>query len=471
MKKKRFFRKQSVFIRNHRLLIFTSLFIFPFCLIALINFCTSQVFYGFQKYKINSPSISNKKIFYIEDSEYKNKVIEHVKALFDIIWENCRDSNEIQFNKKKTQYECVGSNNMKLLLLESLETLYISNEYDLYNKASEYIKNTISYENIEWIDIRDFWTRFIGSLIGIYQISDDKIFLDIAINASKHVLEISNKYKYPMSKVNIKTMEMKQYSYMNKGNIDLSDATCGLPEILELYKITGDIDYYLQYSKQISEIPTNISTPLSSFYHQSTRIETQKPIETTGSVNDFYSDIQIADELRDNKFISNFISSTINFTERSDTLSFIQWSLFVEKAKKRGLNINENKYKMVRDNALENIPPFIKKMYNYSWKAIKQIPCFKYEIDSLLFYRLYHENEGIILNAQDFIEKLIEPIQNGYDSSCLLLNGDPQRTGAITSNVLGQWLKEGLLFLTKSKTILNQNGHILEFLSFNPSHV
>ena len=468
MRKKRFFRKQIIYFNKHKILI---LIFLAFLSAGLIIF--NKFFFfnnNFEKSKINSPLITNKKIFEIPDSEYKYQLINHIKTLFDIIWNNCKDSNEIKINQKKTtKYECFHKNNMLLLLLlESLETLYISNEYDLFQKASNFIKQNLNFENFDWIDIRDFWTRFIASLIGIFQISDDHDFLDIALKASKEFIQISNKYSFPMSKINFKTKEMKQYSYMQKKKaVDLSDSSCGLPEIIELYKLTEDFDFYLQYSKQISEIPTNITTPLSSFYHQNTRIGLQKLLEATGSVNDFYSDIQIANDLKEIKFFTNFIESTINYTERKDFASFMQWSLFVERAKKNGILIDENKYKSTRELALKNIPPFFHKLFEYAFIKAFQLPCFKFEMDSLLFYQIYNENLGKVIEMNDFMEKLLAPLKDGYDNNCILLNGEPHRTGIITSNVLGQWLKLGLLFLSNTKAILNQNGHILEVISLS----
>ena len=97
------------------------------------------------------------------------------------------------------------------------------------------------------------------------------MYLDTAGKCAKRVIKLSYNYDYPMSKVNLKENKMKQYQYIKKRFVDISDATCGMPEVIELFKLTNDQDYYFYYSKQLSEIPKNIMTPFSSFYDSNTK--------------------------------------------------------------------------------------------------------------------------------------------------------------------------------------------------------
>ena len=65
-------------------------------------------------------------------------------------------------------------------------------------------------------------------------------------------------------------------------------------------------------------------------------------------------------------------------------------------------------------------------------------------------------------DMETILKSIISSLGKDCYSKCYGPTGHKHETNRISSNVLGQWLKQALLILTNTSAILNQNGHILE---------
>jgi hypothetical protein len=399
-----------------------------------------------------SPKIQSRRTFKLPDSEYTKNLTDHLSIVFNIFWPKCKGADEIRH--LENGYECINTYGLGSLALESLETLYVANQNENYEEVSKYVKENYDCEELGSVDIREFWTRYIGSFIGAYQLTEDRYYLNMATKCSKLAIDILNDYNETASIINMKERVAKKYAFFLNATT-LSESTAGLPELMALYKITRDTLFLHEYSKRLAFIPLNPTMPLHAYYDP--RVMRPKgSIDTlSGEVAGFFSDILIANELKDVRIITNFINSSLKYIEFFNVLFSYDALLIQSKAEKLGINEKIVNYDKLYEFSVICYPPLSCDLFKFGQHIYADF-CFRYESTSLRWMRSQIED------YQTLLSYAVKPLDQGYETKCHGLSGKIHWTDVTSSNVIGQWLLECFLILTNTTAVVNENNHVLE---------
>lgn len=171
-----------------------------------------------------------------QDINFRTILIEAAHLAFINYFTNCINHDEFRPISKK----CLDNYGFSVSLFESLETLYILNMTNDFQKAKNYIMN-FSFDNRGFINVHEFWSRGIASLIGAYQLSGDISFLFKASQLADQVL-----YREKNDFINIKLGES---SSIATGKHFLSNWLSGVPEIMILNEFI-QAPCYIEYIKR-----------------------------------------------------------------------------------------------------------------------------------------------------------------------------------------------------------------------------
>ena len=388
------------------------------------------------------------------DSENINKLSTHLTTVFDMFWPFCKDADEIKVSMRG-ETTCLYTFGLKSFALESLETLYIANMTDKYEEVSKYIKENSKCEEFGAVDIRDFWTIYIGSLIGTYRVTGDKDFLEMGTKCSKLAIDIINEYNETMSYINFKGKYMKKYSYAANAS-SLSEATAGLPELMELYKITDDNVFLDEYYKRLAFIPLKTRMPLSTYYDPITKETKQHDAYMDGNIMGFLNDIVTASRIKDLKVVTNFLNASIRYMDFISDAFLYDAMLIQERAFEIGIEDRFVQYSESYRFLVELFPPLSKIFFNYDGNSHHDY-CFRFHSASLRWFRTQIKDVKSLISCAEL------PMKRNYFTKCYGLTGVPHETRIVSSNVIGQWLKEAFLIITNTTAVVNENNHILEF--------
>ncbi|EAY23565.1 hypothetical protein TVAG_119010 [Trichomonas vaginalis G3] len=115
--------------------------------------------------------------FKIPNNEINNYAREKIKVAFDEYWSHCRYSDYY----KPFSGTCSNSSGLSLSLFGFLDALYLANLTYEYNLASNFVLNKVRPSQSDFISTYELGTTVIGSLLGIYGISGEDLFLQKAI--------------------------------------------------------------------------------------------------------------------------------------------------------------------------------------------------------------------------------------------------------------------------------------------------
>ena len=213
---------------------------------------------------MKTPQFSKKSItFKILKSDEKTTIMEALKRAFDTYYKFCSDYDEVY----PASHKCKNSQGFYASAVESLEALYLLGMKEHFLKAKKVVLNNLVPEKIEWVNRKSFWSKCIGSLIGIYRLSGENSFLDRAISLSERMISLQSRAKQAQF-VNFKTGKAMREEWLND-TISLSDLTAGLPELVALYNITGSSRYLTVANQIISHFP-DMSKAFGHYYSTKT---------------------------------------------------------------------------------------------------------------------------------------------------------------------------------------------------------
>ena len=185
----------------------------------------------------------------VDQKEYYNMLINSTRFAYTNFIENCLGHDEYRPNTGK----CLDSYGFNATIIESVETLYLLQQYDLYEHAYNFIKENFSCHNIGWVNRREMFSRLVSSFIGSYLLTGDKMFLHNAEECTNLAIAIDDKFKYPKPYHNYINNSYKKRMWIN--GTALQDVSPGLPEIVALYHITENPVYLNYYTKIAKNLP------------------------------------------------------------------------------------------------------------------------------------------------------------------------------------------------------------------------
>ena len=382
-------------------------------LIFLLIFINLFLLFYTPKIDLNSISYnSNKKFIFNFNESYIKNLKNKINNSFLLYFNYCKDFDEINL----FDYSCIDSFGFHSTIFESLEILYLLNLTELFNKSKLFLKNSFNCENLEYFNQKEFWNRLIGSLLGIYNLSNDIFFLNLADKCSKLILPYSNSIF-----INIKNKTFKNIKLFDQNNLII-----GLPEILSLYKLTSNSIYLNFFKKKILNLKNfQIYNNNLSFFRTLSYIYLIYPI----------------------KKIKNILNYLINFKNFEKNFIFLEiYSLI--------------KFK------LNNLNELIDFTINYLFQNYE----INFKFDSIIF-RIFFK-----LNINHLKKFKIFKFINNLINKCEINNGisglNNNKFNYIqNSNFFGEFslsilfLNEKFIKITKN-SIFNERGHLILFKYF-----
>ncbi|PVU89917.1 hypothetical protein BB559_004859 [Furculomyces boomerangus] len=173
-------------------------------------------------------------------------------------------------------------------LLDSLDTLYMMDMHDDFKKARDFVE-TIDFNKIVGIDSISFFEttiRVLGGLISAYDLSNDKVFLEKAVEIADILLiafDQDSGIPYTRIDVNKKTI-------VNEYQTSIAEIGTFQLEFMRLYNLTGNIEYYKK-SQHIIDLIDKSQVPIPGLYPQIVNIYSGRlsgKLAVGGNVDSFY---------------------------------------------------------------------------------------------------------------------------------------------------------------------------------------
>lgn len=415
---------------------------------------------------LNSPKIENTKIIInepkivYENHELFQKIKNIASSSFIHYIRNCKGSSEVKSNSA----QCLNNSFFAATLIESLEVLQVLKLKDLFNMSKEWIVSNYQCENLSWIGVFDFWERVVGSLIGSYILSKDKLFLEMADKCAKQAIGIiEGSSKYP-SFLNFDKRISKLHSINNYSLI--SNIVAGLPEIMTLYRETQDILYY-NYIEKVVLILNNETKEFPLFWGDQGNQTKKYLYNAQEPFLDFVDILTVSNMINQSEIIGKLIEKTLS--EKNTTFKYlIPKMLFtLSNVQHMGLNLSminhsfyESQYnqnQIFKPNERSRFPPNYGYINCYRFETYKlnlllanrsASPYYKKKIlDQLDFSRDTMGFSGIC--SVNSIQNILDHVQHSQFFSDLLMKGSLYSV----SHSLIENMPESL--------ILNRFGHIL----------
>jgi len=349
----------------------------------------------------------------------------------------CSDYDNI-----KDDESCEKSNGFFSSLFESLESLYLFGHNDLLLESKIRISK-INIREIEWVSKREFWGRCIGSLIGIYHLSNDHFYLEIAERFACICMDIDQAPIPLCSIINFNKSLCKSVQW-NHG-VHISDILAGLPELLSLYYITNSANYLYYAHSIINEV---IKKGIPAYYSKSnTNLSRDWSYSPSFSfINQLYTIFKLYPVFNISKIINRITKIALSSYDCSDLTPLIELTLEL------GIRLDSNS-KIKKCSIANNAITSYLKLDN-----------FLFESDLL---RLFYTNK-IEFDRDQVLEDAVEIIE--YCLSGSIINGfSNTKQGVVFDGIqhssFFSWANIVLLLSTaietKTKIMFNQYGHVL----------
>ena len=392
-----------------------------------------------------------------KQNEFSKYLREIVRESFTTYLNHCPNSDEINPKTK----ECINNYNFSATLLESLETLYLLDLTDLIGRANKYVKK-FSCSDIEWVNRNELWSRGIGSLIGAYLLSNNKLYINKAKECANILIAHDGKNKFAPF-INLKTGET-HYRPLEGNMFELSDAAAGLPELDSLYMITNDKKYSVAFNKLLIALPNADNKTFYSLYSSTNKNERSNDNKLNAKTLGFYYNIALLSKLTKYKIVESkftkFFSNNLRFDE---SYSKCQIPLLLTS--------------QLMGKEFDGQIEFMKKLfdeYSRPYSFIKnsgpnQIQTFVFD-GSFLMYLFKKGNYNKII-------ELVTVVMNNCRTNAGIsgigrsINLDRiYFTNIQHSSFFGQWAKFGALSIIDEpgkleKSLFNEKGHIIMILS------
>ncbi|KAJ3213850.1 Mannosyl-oligosaccharide 1,2-alpha-mannosidase IA [Clydaea vesicula] len=181
-------------------------------------------------------------------------------------------------------------------IIDSLDTLYLMNLKKEFNFALTFVKslNNSFFERELTVSFFETVIRIVGGLIGAYELSNEKILIDTAVNLADRLLPaFVTLTNLPENSINLLT-GMKATFPFSKGN--LAEVGSNILEFTRLSQITGDKKYEIASRKALTYLETVIGPlskvkglyPVDIFVHDDKPILNYERYSLGGCSDSFY---------------------------------------------------------------------------------------------------------------------------------------------------------------------------------------
>ena len=184
----------------------------------------------------------------IESDRFLSSVRAAAEFGFRSYFERCARSDELRTEGG----ECLDTFGFQSTLIESVETLKLLGMEELAAKAINKIKSSFRCRELGWVNKHELWSRCIAALIGSYLVTAEPFFLNEAEVCVDRAIRAGSEIAF----LNMKTGKVKPRMWI--GSANAGDAAAGLPELVALYKITGNRKYYSEYRRMIAGLPRDV---------------------------------------------------------------------------------------------------------------------------------------------------------------------------------------------------------------------
>lgn len=344
---------------------------------------------------------------------------------FNNYYVSCKDFDEI----KPISGECTNINGFSATIIESLESLYLLGLKKEYKNAVKYLLN--NDKPIGKVNRRDFFTKYIGSLIGASLLTGDESLLSLANKYALKIIKIDSTNKLPKAFINFHSMKSSEHVWENGTSI--ADIVAGIPEMLALYKLTKE----KKYVHHVESILKVIKDKSYIFYNSSSG-QNQSDVHIQSNLFDDYSSIlSLGYSIHPMGILSEVLKNPIDLTKKNKGLR--KYDEIKPKDNQRPYQFDKN----ITQNAFNFKSAFLRKLFNDS-KENDQ------EMESLINESLF------VLNAQYGYHSIIS------SSSGRVFNEDRQPSSFISEWIsLGGHLVRNYSLESRKKLIFNERGHLL----------
>lgn len=386
---------------------------------------------------------------YNDNKEFYNYLVNSTRFAYQNFVNACIGYDELMPNT----LECMDTYGFHATIVESLETLYLLNQTDLYQHAREFIRQNLNCNDLGWINRNEMFSRLIGSLIGAFLLTSDEMYLQHAEQCTQNAIRIDTPFKYPKPFHNYKNMSHKVRMWVN--GTGLKDVSSGLPEMVALYHITRKPVYLNYYLRIVKSLPKR-----KGFYYSVLTL----PRGFNGTVMQqmdpftapFYQNIAIAHSLYPTDATEYSLNKTESITSMNyNDLSPLQIGMMpILDAASRLTNFKSQFL-------YGSINEHFDRTFEYYSECDKLADEKRFAFDASFLGILLRK--GNIHQVQRCIKSSLEKqrMKNGFSGSFPHNRLDNVQY----SDVLGQWLKMGALSIIPDKSlrnsILNDRGHIL----------
>ena len=430
------------------------------------------IFVTFPRFTKISPSFSHglKSVKTLGKTE--TKFIKTADNAFNLIFSKCPNSDEIRPKK----YNCVNYSGFSSSIVESLEALYTLGLKDDYEKAKEFTLKRLDCDNLEWVNTHEFWARGIGSLIGAYHVTNDKVFLERARKCAKKALQISP-FSSPYDYMNLKESIGKNTGW--SGGTIVADIYAGYPEVLALATLLNDNELLDEVNDLESGVFDLVRSGLPMSYNLTDRRSTQYSIVFDGYHAEFVQRLAIALAIRENAELSDAIHDIARKMRFPDKYRMETYYPLMDVS-----DIMNSFEDEVSIPILDNVTFFAKstqisgKLNGLRITDIKTDYSFNFEsvaIRSLARNAIKEKNDRQLKTIKSAFLSVVVSLASGKGVVGLKssIKQVVQKGTVMPSNLFGQWLFHGSLLYADHNEVLengvfNERGHLLMCNSIHP---
>ncbi|KAK6911104.1 Glycoside hydrolase family 47 [Dillenia turbinata] len=142
-------------------------------------------------------------------------------------------------------------------LIDSLDTLYIMGLHEEFQRAREWVANSLDFNKNYEASVFETTIRVVGGLLSAYDLSGDKIFLEKATDIADRLLPAWNTPSgIPYNIINLGSGNAHNPSWTGGDSI-LADSGTEQLEFIALSQRTGDPKYQMKVEKVIAELNKN----------------------------------------------------------------------------------------------------------------------------------------------------------------------------------------------------------------------
>ncbi|KIH53079.1 glycosyl hydrolase family 47 [Ancylostoma duodenale] len=211
------------------------------------------------------PPIPKPEIAAADDSEARRVT---VKQMTKFAWDNYRKyawgSNELKpVSKRGHSASVFGAGDIGATIVDAIDTLWIMGLKEEYEQARNWIQHSLDFSRAARGDLSVFETniRFVGGLLSIYALTNDKMYVEKAETIAKLLLPaFDTPTGIPFALVNPTTGSAKNYGWASGGCSILSEFGSLQLEFDYLSHVTGN-KIYSEKIQKIRNFLTQMEKP------------------------------------------------------------------------------------------------------------------------------------------------------------------------------------------------------------------